>query len=265
MKILISILILLFSIPCNAKVDDLLLELSYIKRHLTLTSEQEILWKSAILKTSEMPKYTSGTRAAFRKSLEEIIESPNIDIGDIQQKIVVDHFALVERAVEHHIILGVEWAKFDQSLDNEQRKIFRSKLKDPLIFIYKKMSGRSERALPTEDLSSSSYAHKLNYSPQQLLKIKELTVKEDQLRSALKESNITALSIVETSLNGTELPFSTIIVAMKVSSDSQRSIITQVISNSKEIYETLNDSQRKELAIMAKKKFKFILMLLPKD
>ncbi len=258
-------MIFLFSFSCNAKVNELLTELSFVKRHLTLTDEQEFLWKNAISKTGELPTYTSGTRSAFRKSMENILNSPGLDINDLQQKIVVDHFGLVEKAVDHHIRVGVDWAVFDQSLDTKQRLIFRAKLKPILISIYKNMTTRSERGLIKENLLSSNYREKLKYTPEQILKIEDISRKSEVLRTQVQENN--ALSIVNIAdvLDSVDEPFINVVSIMKENFHKQKITTTQLLENSNEIYRSMNETQRKELTVAAKNRIKLVLLFLPKD
>ncbi len=127
------------------------------------------------------------------------------------------------------------------------------------------MTTRSERGLIKENLLSSNYREKLKYTPEQILKIEDISRKSEVLRTQVQENN--ALSIVNIAdvLDSVDEPFINVVSIMKENFHKQKITTTQLLENSNEIYRSMNETQRKELTVAAKNRIKLVLLFLPKD
>ncbi|NDE05617.1 MAG: hypothetical protein EB003_13420, partial [Flavobacteriia bacterium] len=201
--------------------DEILFEISFVPRFLQMNEDQAAKWKKAIEKTRQLPDYTDGTYAKMRRSIERILANESAGVDEIQSVLMDESIEIMQSAVDAHDDLSLDWARFDDALSRDQRKIFRSKISDLFVRKFKDMTTRSERAIRFDsNLTSDEQARRLGYSDVQREKIRLVVAERAQTIAASGATRERFTERIIQVLGDPDIPFMEIPKAMRENFDS---------------------------------------------
>jgi flavin-binding protein dodecin len=257
-KFIAIVMLSLTSVTTNAGrgTNDLLLDANVAVRGINLTEAQTALLNEAVESTKKLPDVTIGTKKSFKQTISEAIDRRDATFADLSSVLVTHYQGRLHETVMGHHRIASKWAKFDASLDEKQRLIFRGRMAATITKAFSSMTKNSVYLAKIENLSSDEYVRKLGMSEDQAKTAENLfqdaSSQVASLRSKGDQVNINiARALSDPSVDFLEIPesmldyFNTLTAALKVKRDYGNAF-----------HQTLNEKQQHQLADMVRSKLK---------
>lgn len=264
MKFIVIVVLCLYGSLANAGkgTNDLLLDVNVAVRGMRLTEDQKILLDSAIARTKELPDVTAGTKKSFKDTLGAVIDNDKATFIELVNSPINHYRGKLHDTVMGHHGIAVKWAKFDESLDVNQRMIFRSRMAETISKTFQSMTTSSVKLANIEDLSLGDYARRLDLSGTQKAVLTETFQKTLPKIKALNDKSVEASSKINKALVDPTIGLMEIPDAML---DFYRALVEALEVKSEYgelVFKELSDAQKKALTDLVRSRLKILRMVL---
>ncbi|MFM8624814.1 MAG: hypothetical protein ACKOCZ_09950, partial [Betaproteobacteria bacterium] len=148
--------------------DDLLLELRVAVRGLELNAAQKGFLNEALESTKKLPSVTTDTKKSFRQAITAVVDKNDSSFQELMNVVATHYEGRLKETVTGHYELAGKWAKFDDSLNPEQRMIFRGKMAPTITKTFNSMTGATVRLAQLDNLANEESAKRLGLSESQI-------------------------------------------------------------------------------------------------
>lgn len=242
--------------------NDLLLDVSVAVRGLHLTDAQKALLDSAVEKTTKLPDITTGTKKSFKESLTLVIDNDKATFIDLVTAPASHFSGRLHEVVIGHFDIAMKWAEFDDSLEPEQRRNFRTRMSETIRRTFQSMTSNAVKLVAVDDWSTGDYAGRLEMNVTQQMAIKKLHERTiPEIQSLDKKSN-EALKIVNTALADPNVKFSEVPYAMRRFYEGLIQILAIKNAYIGDVYEQLDDRQKKAASEIVRGRLKLLRLVL---
>ena len=268
MKKLIALLVIVLTISPSVfaqrrGADYLVYELSFITRFITLTPEQQSKWDLAVSTTKAMPDVTKGTYKAMKDSIKNSIDQPSFDFLKAYLDLINGLYSVRNNTVEEHKKVAVTWALFDESLSEDQRAVFRSKISPTLVDFFNRMSDGNEKSLRFPELSSGNFVSQLGYTNEQIKAADLYSAEIQKIYSRSKLNREKYLIQIQQVIANPTINFSVIYQAMENSYNEHRGLITSGADALSNFSQSLTSDQKIKLNEIMLGKLKLMERFIP--
>ena len=242
--------------------DDLYREMLPIQRSIEMTAEQNRLYQQALENIRNLPNTTSATKPQLREIIDSALEKSTATVDELQKEVLSPYYGVLEKTIQAHYDLALSWAQFDNSLNLEQRKVFRTRIGDMIQQKFKDMTAGTERSTRTENFDTDEYARKFSYTDDQRQRIRELMKKRDSIMATAQLRRDALPLRISRTLLDPQIPFTEFADAMAESFRIGRETMTALLAVSSECNQVLDNRQQKMMADFYRGKLKTLRFML---